>query len=417
MRKVFYICLCLAATLLVACSSDDDEKSKKIEVKNEKELNQTLFADQLKGGISFVAEDDWTTVVTDNTATRSSVSWITLNPDHGGKGSYTVSINLEPNLTGKKRTATITIVCGDTKITVTVTQEGTTESGEIPEVDGKRYLVSRIESVHEMIVASTGAKETDIEVFTFEYDDQNRIVRMQEDETDFSGDKEKSGYTFQYMDNMILMKSFSNDPSDDYDEATFTLGADGNITVYEINEFEDNNRSWYTSGKLFYNEEGYVIKADLKVETGNGEKEDQIDKAVWENGNLVKVYEDAYGEESEKTVTTLSYDDPGYVNSDKINLDLNFLICDTEWLDCWAFSGRYIKPFGFMGKRSKNLMTEEYESYRQEYCTYTYDFNEEGLPVKIVKTRHEKPDYFSKNEITYTVTYTTIAEKSSNIDD
>lgn len=33
--------------------------------------------------------------------------------------------------------------------------------------------------------------------------------------------------------------------------------------------------------------------------------------------------------------------------------------------------------------------------------------NDEGLPVKIVKTRHEKSGYFSKNVVTYTITYST----------
>lgn len=77
--------LCIATTLLAACSNDDGEEQKKIQVNDEKELNQTLYADQLKGGISFVAEDDWTTVVAGNTVTRSAVSWITLDPDHGAK--------------------------------------------------------------------------------------------------------------------------------------------------------------------------------------------------------------------------------------------------------------------------------------------------------------------------------------------
>lgn len=408
MRKAIFMFLCIATTLLAACSNDDGEEQKKIQVNNEKELNQTLYADQLKGGISFVAEDDWTTVVTDNTVTRSAVSWITLDPDHGAKGSYTVSINLEPNLTGKKRTATITIVCGDTKITVTITQEGTTESGEVPEVGGKRYLVSRIDCVHEMVVASTGVKYTDFEIYTYEYDDQNRVIRMQEEETLSSGVAEISGNTFTYKDNIILMQSFSNDESDEYDEATLTLGADGNISVYEINEFEkDNSRSWYTAGSLSYNEEGYVIRADMKVEASNGEIESQVDLATWENGNMVKVYDDAYGVDHEKTVTIMSYDNPAYVNNTNINLDLNYLICDSEWLDCWAFSGSYIKHYGFMGKRSKNYMTKEYDGYNQEYCTYTYDFNDEGLPVKIVKTRHERSDYFSKSVVTYTITYST----------
>jgi hypothetical protein len=50
----------------------------------------------------------------------------------GSAGTYTVVITIETNYTGEKREATIEIICGTDKITVTVTQEGTTKGGEKP---------------------------------------------------------------------------------------------------------------------------------------------------------------------------------------------------------------------------------------------------------------------------------------------
>jgi hypothetical protein len=406
MKKVISICLCAVFTLLAACSSDSEGEQKKIQVNNEKELNQTLYADQQKGGISFVAEADWTTSVSESTATKAAATWVTLDPDHGGKGSYTVSINLEPNLTGQKRTATITITCGDTKITVTVTQEGTTESGDVPGAN-QNYLVSRIQEVYETVVAATGAKETSTTAYTFEYDSQNRITKAQEDETYFSGEKEMSGNTFTYGDNTIVMKSFSDDKTDEQDEATFTLGEDGNIVKYEIVEVESGSRSWYSAGTLTYDSEGYLTTAEGQVDMSSGEPENRVDMAVWKDGNLIRAYNDYYGTDQQKTRSEMEYANSEYINNPNVNLDLNFFVCDSEWLDCFAFGGAYIKPYGHIGKRSKNYMTAEYDKYHgdNEYCTYQYEFDEKGLPVKVIKTRHDKENYYSKNQITYTITY------------
>ncbi len=51
----------------------------------------------------------------------------------GGAGSYTLAIELDPNYTGSDRSATITVTCAGTTITVTVTQNGKTANGEVPE--------------------------------------------------------------------------------------------------------------------------------------------------------------------------------------------------------------------------------------------------------------------------------------------
>lgn len=403
MKKVLLACLCALITLLASCSSDNEGEPKKIRISNEKELNQTLYADEQTGGISFVAEDDWTTTISENVATKSAVSWITLNPDHGTKGSYTISINLEPNLTGKKRTATITIVCGDTKITVTVTQEGTTESGEVPETN---YLVSRIVRVHETVVAATGTKETDTETYTYTYDNQNRIIKVREDETLENGKMEYLEETYTYKDNTITSKTSSSYDNDEVDKAVYILGEDGNIATYEILETEAGTSSWKNKGTLSYDKDGHLSIATMKVADSSSGNEDEEDRAVWKDGNLVKVYDDYYGSGQKDTYSEMSYENPEYVNNQSINLDLNYVVCDTEWLDCFAFGGRYIKPYGHIGKRSKNYMTKEYDGYHGDHCIYEYKFDEKGLPVQVVKKRYyAKDNYFSKDELTYTITY------------
>ena len=95
---------------------------------------------------------DWLSV---GTKAEGETSWVAVVPDHGDEaGAYSIRIELGVNATGEDRSATITITCGATVITITVTQKGTTESGEVPEegtdpvVPGTTtypHLVSRIE--------------------------------------------------------------------------------------------------------------------------------------------------------------------------------------------------------------------------------------------------------------------------------
>jgi len=107
-----------------------------IKVENETALTQTVFADKTDGksGVTFVTTGAWTSTITEGTAKSTkagTITWLTIDPDHGNTaGKYTIVISLEPNATGADRTATITITCNGTDITITVTQKGTKENGE-----------------------------------------------------------------------------------------------------------------------------------------------------------------------------------------------------------------------------------------------------------------------------------------------
>ncbi|MDR0547259.1 MAG: BACON domain-containing protein, partial [Dysgonamonadaceae bacterium] len=112
------------------------------------ELTQQVYADQTTatGGVSFTTKGAWTSTITEkpaaaqssqrraNSATADAPLWISIDPDHGdAAGDYTINIVLEANTTGADRTAIITIRCGETEISITVTQRTTTETGEQPE--------------------------------------------------------------------------------------------------------------------------------------------------------------------------------------------------------------------------------------------------------------------------------------------
>ncbi len=121
-----------------ACSSDDNEE-KAIEVPEKEQLVQTVYADGTEGksGVTFTTSGAWTSSIVETTQKstgNTQADWVSISPDNGNKaGTYTISISLSPNYTGADRSSTITIVCGNDKIEIKVTQTGKTATGEIPE--------------------------------------------------------------------------------------------------------------------------------------------------------------------------------------------------------------------------------------------------------------------------------------------
>jgi hypothetical protein len=141
-RNLFSILLGLAMCFSFSACDDGNkpETEKEIIVTNQEQLIQNVFADELTGksDVNFTTKGAWTSSVSENSILKSSAQfsprWISISPDAGKEaGDYTITINLVKNLTGEDRTASITIICGETQITITVTQKGTKEDGTIPE--------------------------------------------------------------------------------------------------------------------------------------------------------------------------------------------------------------------------------------------------------------------------------------------
>ena len=134
LSKVVAIATCFAVTTMFS-GCDEDEKDPEIKVENEASLSQTVYADQT-GGVTttFVTAGAWSSTITEGSvkSTKSgTASWLSINPDRGSAaGTYSIVISIDPNLTGAERSATITVKCGDTEISIVVTQKTTKEDGE-----------------------------------------------------------------------------------------------------------------------------------------------------------------------------------------------------------------------------------------------------------------------------------------------
>lgn len=374
--------------LFVTACSDDDNNTRQIEVADESELEQTLSGDQQTSTLSFVAASDWTSTVSETTpTTKSADSWLKLDPDHGGAGSYTINIILEPNETGETRSAVITISCGGTQITVSVTQEAT--SGSVTPSD--RYFVERVNILNEEVY-STGETHKNEDIYFFEYDEKGRVTLVRTEDPEADGTNEIT-----YGDGTVTIYTTGEDG---YEETSvFTLNEDGYVKSFSRKESSGES----VEGTIVYDENGYVKSGTRIVRSGS--ENEYTDTAEWEDGNLVKACMGSSVGEPDKTTAVMKYNNPDYVNTPTINLDLNYLICSTEWLDCLMMDGLYLQPFGYMGKRSALYMTEERDMYSGDYYTYTYDYDELGRPVTIHKVRHTDDTYYVSEEYTYTITY------------
>ena len=374
--------------LFVTACSDDDNNTRQIEVADESELEQTLSGDQRTSTLSFVAASDWTSTVSETTpTTKSADSWLKLDPDHGGAGSYTINIILEPNETGETRSAVITISCGGTQITVSVTQEAT--SGSVTPSD--RYFVERVNILNEEVY-STGETHKNEDIYFFEYDEKGRVTLVRTEDPEADGTNEIT-----YGDGTVTIYTTGEDG---YEETSvFTLNEDGYVKSFSRKESSGES----VEGTIVYDENGYVKSGTRIVRSGS--ENEYTDTAEWEDGNLVKACMGSSVGEPDKTTAVMKYNNPDYVNTPTINLDLNYLICSTEWLDCLMMDGLYLQPFGYMGKRSALYMTEERDMYSGDYYTYTYDYDELDRPVTIHKVRHTDDTYYVSEEYTYTITY------------
>ena len=88
--------------------------------------------------VTFTSTTDWTIDVTEGRA----VSWCTVSPTSGGKGTNTLAINTSANDTYDERNAKVTIKAGATTQSFTITQKAASR----PELNEGKGTGAEIES-------------------------------------------------------------------------------------------------------------------------------------------------------------------------------------------------------------------------------------------------------------------------------
>lgn len=188
MKKLFF--MLLATIVLAACEKEKEKEVSTITVPNQTELSQTVYADQTTGksGVNFTTAGAWTSSIAESATAKStraeSPDWISIDPSSGDKaGNYKINITLGKNLTGEKRSATISILCGADKVTITVAQEATKEDGTKPEPEPSGEGILTNETTGEnikltgMIHTIRSANVVAIN-FAYSYQNQNDLISM-----------------------------------------------------------------------------------------------------------------------------------------------------------------------------------------------------------------------------------------------
>lgn len=240
----------LAALAFAACDDDNggDTPRDTIEITGGS-TTQTIYANQTAaedgGGVTFTTSGPWRAEVVDVTDSRSGTAdWVTLSQTSGdAAGEYTIQITLAMNTTGADRKAEILIICGETVITITVEQRGTTEAGK------PMRLVASIAYEPRYCEAEL-YKYDDPETLDFGYDDLGRVTLLRQTVHDDSGDWTLESRLDRGTRGQIrVTDTEDNGWSETY---TLTLNADGSIARAETDDYEGHHTYdfSYTDGRL-----------------------------------------------------------------------------------------------------------------------------------------------------------------------
>ena len=225
--------------------------------------NQTVYADQTSTGagqqVKFSTQGPWHAEVSESIASKadSTIDWVTLSQTSGdAAGEYTLDITLSINYSGEDRMAVIRIICGESVITITIVQKGTTESGETPLPDPKAGKVAKEIITYGEEVAGT----IDTHVW-FENDAEGRITQVT-----YSDEEEPEAriqQTFVYGADTLTMTSYDYETYVDSDGNSTTqtitttasyLMSNGRLTAEVPNSEDTPLASWS------YNDAGYLTR-------------------------------------------------------------------------------------------------------------------------------------------------------------
>jgi hypothetical protein len=393
-----------AATMLFSACDPKKNGSADITVTDERCLTQDVFADDTEGQsvISFSAAGAWTSLITE--ASTPSPEWIFIDPDHGdAAGNYTVILTLTPNISGADRTARITLSCNETSITVTVTQRGTTESGETPEA---RRLITGITetAVFESDYYSSGYSGNPYVPVNceFTYDNSYRIKEM------YSFASNRNEYDLFTWNYNVLGEVRIEDPSEPRIYRA-VLNSKGHATSITWNHGSPHEAS------LAYDADACLTDHSSSDTYNYGSCNTQ--RLIWNNGNITALQKLNCGTQVYQVRSTCEYS-PELNN--KTSIDLNVLFFDIlqekitgDDYTVYQFPASIFALTDYTGKRSKNyLLKAEYPSmsepsplrilyteatvpavgsvlntsyHREFYGNAVWEFDADNYPVKFTR--------------------------------
>lgn len=332
--------------------------------------NQMAYADETERIISFTAEEAWSTRVNYPGTKAAAEEWVSLNPSSGEAGTVTISVALDKNFTGKSRRAEITIICGDTQITVIIEQKGETEEGKVPDESDEPGIVPEPEA--RRITKIKVYDEESLFYMDFEYDKAGRIVKCiswNRESTSYPKDSET--FWVYERDRVVANSTSWSGPESSASSTCTALLQDGRIV--ESEEVWSDGELYSCKVKYEYNAEGKLVKKNENDQTFYTFvwKDGVIISSTFEDqGDLLKTYTYEYYDLETIAPKPLVFDFVTFATLDATGDAFDMF---TGYID--VFPNRYLKKtVSTDDEWDKDNGTEEYryETDGQGYVTKVF---------------------------------------------
>ncbi|MDR0894928.1 MAG: BACON domain-containing protein [Prevotellaceae bacterium] len=394
-KSYFRIVLCLIATLFAACNNDNDNTPKIVITDGGQ---QTLYASSVVAWFTFTADAEWQMFAPD--------AWVQIVEDQNwntAPGNHTVYLKLEPNFSGKDRSASVILRSRQTEERVTLTQSAYNTEGKVPD---PYYLLTRMYRYVDPATRTSPMVPQNVTVTDFYYNDRQQLT----DVSTYPAAQEEhpavSGFYYDYSqaNTINLQRKTTLNGGQTYPTGTFNIDASGYVSNYKYIAFGTT-----VDGALQYTD-GYLTSGtytSASTETGT---QTVATTATYDEGNLTLLTfgSDNNPVDNEHNRIEMRYSNASLINSDIVNLDLNYLLDQTGFVNSLPLCDNfYLKAGGYAGKRSRCYMTEQRDGLDGTIYSFLYRTGENGLPEIVEVNRNNTLE----GRVLYQFTYQPIIRK------
>ena len=262
------------------------------------------------GSTSFTltAPGSWTATV-QPVAEGTDVTWLTVDPASGEAGEHTITLTAKANTAEEERTASVSVTCGSSSATVSVSQAGATaqdepEEPEEPDTPDHTGLVKSVE-----FSQSKGEYGWSY-YFNFGYDDLNRVSIVQVRTMEGGEYVDEGGYSNKFTYNEDGTAILERDL---YEGEILNIVFDSEGKATEMFSAETSTYPEKTSYDMSYNDQGQLIA----IKDNIYQSSEMSEIFEWSNGDNVKLI---WSDDDVINVPFSAYD-----NNPKTNIDINWL--------------------------------------------------------------------------------------------
>lgn len=375
MNRVYLLLAAAICALFTSCTGDDSGTGKVFNFDKEVLEQSVPYDAAFALSLEFTAPREW--------SASSDSEWLTVQPDHGEAGSYTVELKLLRNSSTEARTARIELVCGEEKLTVSVTQSGAPENPANLAIVPDRY----VKNVSRYWESDYYEPSGYIETAEFRFDEQNRVIRIDWEGVFSEGGTPETGWiSFDYStkEGSILI-DYKASHHNEVEKWEASLGDGGLVTGL----FHDQQAIIFEREGRFFKSASYTFRDhDQEI------KQEYINCVYDPDGRLTRYQEGS---------SSVSFQYEQNYPSPNISIDINWLLA--MGVDASPLSLLHLRQCGDLGsyiieerihgksssvgfnvdgeKEPGRYHLERYYAQQSENATLILQEDSQGYPVKL----------------------------------